>query len=298
MASLYRDPLFHFLAAGLIIFFLLGQLSPSEQDEQIIVDRASLLTFIQYRSRAFEPAAAEALLSSMSDEDRNRLIDDYLQEEALYREAMKLGLDDGDYVIRRRMVQKLEFMAEAAIGERAFTDDELRDHYESNRNDYALPARLTFSHVFLSEENRDEEVLMGEAARLMDELHNAEAQFEDATRYGDRFLFHTNYVDRTRDYVASHLGADATAALFNDETPLNAWSGPFRSKYGAHLVYLTDRKQGSIAPFAEAQTQVEADLRRAALEEERQSIIADVIASYDPLIADDLASTPQNEPQE
>ena len=298
MKLFLRDPLVHFLGAGLVIFIAVAWISPAKKDDQIIVDRAGLLTFIQYRSRAFEPNAAEALLASMSEADRKRLIDDYLQEEALYREAEKLGLDDGDYVIRRRMVQKLEFMAEAAIGERTFSDDELRAFYESNRNDYAEPARLTFSHVYLSKEGRDVDELESEALRLLEDLSAANAKFEDATRFGERFLFHTNYVERTQDYVASQLGGDLTAALLDEQTPLNAWSGPFHSEYGVHVVYLTARAQETVASFDDVRLRIEEDVRRITLKEEQQAVIADIIANYNPVIAEDLQTTLHDEQPE
>ncbi|MGB5266423.1 MAG: hypothetical protein WBN30_07535, partial [Polyangiales bacterium] len=105
----------HFLAAGLGLFVLFGLVNRGDQDfdpNVITVDQEALLTFIQYRIKAFNPDLAEKKLNALSDEELQRLIDDYVREEVLHREAIALGLDDDDYIIRRRLVQKLEFITE------------------------------------------------------------------------------------------------------------------------------------------------------------------------------------------
>ncbi len=79
-------------------------------DSKVIdVDREALLTFVQYRSRAFQPQAAATRLDGMSEEEVERLVRDYVREEALHREALALGMDKNDYVIKRRMIQSIEF---------------------------------------------------------------------------------------------------------------------------------------------------------------------------------------------
>ena len=116
--TILRDPLLHFLAAGLLIFGLFDVLSPDEADQRddlILVDRAALLTFVQYRMRAFEPELAAARLDGLSDLERERLIADYVREEALHREALALGMDSGDYIIKRRLIQKVEFLAQGEL---------------------------------------------------------------------------------------------------------------------------------------------------------------------------------------
>jgi hypothetical protein len=103
-----KEPLVHFLAAGLALFVLFGIVNRDEPDEDpnvVTVDREALLTFVQYRIKAFNPTLAAEKLNSLSEEELQRLIDDYVREEVLHREATALGLDEDDYVIRRRLVQ-------------------------------------------------------------------------------------------------------------------------------------------------------------------------------------------------
>src|SRR5690606_15059644 len=117
VTTLLRQPLLHFLALGVLLFALydwrVGDAPESDASARhIVVTREALLDFIQYRARAFDDAAAVAQLDSMSAEQREALIDEYVREEALYREALALGMEQGDYIIRQRLVQKVEFLLE------------------------------------------------------------------------------------------------------------------------------------------------------------------------------------------
>ena len=104
-----KDPLAHFLALGLGLFLLFGMLNSDVGDpddpNRIRVDRDASLSLIQHRAKTFQPETAEARLQSLSQEQLQLLIDDYVREEALYREALALGLNANDYIIKRRIIQ-------------------------------------------------------------------------------------------------------------------------------------------------------------------------------------------------
>jgi len=270
LVALLRDPLTHFLAAGAALFLVASAVKPAETgDQTIIVDRASLLQHIQYRSKAFEPGAAEALLDGLSAEARDRLIADYVREEALDREARALGLDAGDYVIRQRRVQKAEFLAEAAALTAEPTDEDLNAYYEANKEHYRSPPAATLTHVFFSVKDRPREDAQALARAMLERLEADKAGFDDAPRYGERFLFHRNYVDRTDDYVESQLGAAAAEAVFDPATPLGRWTGPYSSDYGEHLLFVMARAPARLAPLDDIKDLVRADL----VEERRQQAI-------------------------
>src|SRR5215469_2423298 len=112
---LTRDPLVHFLLAGALLFGLYrtihGPDGAAAQDTRtIMVDRSTLLSFMQYESMAFKPEYFRTQLARLSPAQERDLIDRYVREEALFREASSMGLADGDYVIRRRMVQKMLYL--------------------------------------------------------------------------------------------------------------------------------------------------------------------------------------------
>lgn len=280
MSKLLKDPLVHFLAAGVLLFVAGSAVKPAAPAEDtIIVDRAALLQFIQYRSKAFEATTAAAMLDGMSDAARADLVRDYVREEALSREAKALGLDSNDYVIRQRLVQKVEFLAESTAA--AFDEPEEADlaaFYETNRERYISPPSATLTHVFVSTEKKSPEAARAEALAMLTELRAKNAMFNDATAHGDRFLFHKNYVDRTDDYIRSQLGDEAAAAIFDPAAPLNEWRGPYRSQYGEHLIFVASRTPARLPPLDEVRDLAVEDLgedrHRQAIEEAIDGVVA------------------------
>lgn len=280
-AALLKDPLTHFLAIGALLFLFASGAGPAPTDESaIIVDRAALLTHIQFRSKAFAPGAAEAVLDGLSTDARKKLIADYVREEALDREAVALGLDAGDYVIRQRRVQKAEFLAEAAASAPEPETIEVETFYAENSERYRSPPAATLTHVFISAKDRPRSEARSKAAALLGTLKANDAGFEDALRYGERFLFHRNYVERTDDYIGSQLGPVVTTAIFADTSPLDEWQGPFSSDYGEHLIYVTARTPARVAPLVDVADVVRADLREMRRQEAIDEAIAAIVARY------------------
>ncbi len=297
-AKVLRDPLLHFLGAGLALFLGLTVIAPEETEDRIVVDREALVGFVQYRSKAFEPDVAASMLDQMNVEDLRRLTDDYIREEALYREAVKLGFQESDYVIRQRMVQKLEFMAETAASPATPDDAEVAAYFDAHKSDYAIPSGATFTHVFISPDGKDKTALAHAAREMLTQLRAEQASFEDATRYGDRFLFHTNYVERTRAYIHSQLGDKATDTIFAVETPLNEWVGPVYSTHGAHLLYITARTPLRLPSLSEIETTIKEDMMRAKKRAQTDEFINDIVNNYSVSnkLAQPTTRTKQNKP--
>ena len=280
-----REPLIHFLVAGVLVFGVYDWLNPSAGNaadaSTIVVDRERLLTYMQYRSNAFEADLFNEQLDALDAGQRQRLVDDYVREEALYREALALGLDRGDYIMRQRMVQKLEFLIDG-FAQNAVepTAAQLADFYTENRADYVDPSVYTFSHVFFDREARGADAARSAAEALLPQLNEMHAGFNDATRYGDRPLYLRNYVERTRDYVVGHLGEGLVAALDDAVPSERDWIGPFESPYGWHLVMLTERKGARLPPLAEIEPRVRDDYARVALDRARANAIEQLVAGY------------------
>jgi len=280
-----REPLVHFLAAGLGLFVLFGLVNRGDQDSDpnvIMVDQDALLTFIQYRIKAFNPDLAKKKLNALSDEELQRLIDDYVREEVLHREAIALGLDDDDYIIRRRLVQKLEFITEGFAEAGANLDEAaVQRYFDANKADYYVEPYVTFTHVFFQTEDRPREQARTLAEKELQRLNRNGVPFSEAPQHGDRFLYHVNYVERTPDYVGSHFGPPMAKALFELEPNDFVWRGPFDSAYGVHLVLLTTNEPGREPELAELEGRVREDARRARVREETEAAIADVVDAYD-----------------
>lgn len=285
MSKFLREPLVHFLAAGIGLFVLFGIVNrdaPDDDPDVITVDRDALLTFVQYRIKAFNPLLAQKKLDGLTDQELDRMIEDYVREEVLHREALALGLDQDDYVIRRRLVQKLEFITEG-FAESSIAEDDaaVQRYFETHRSDYYVEPFVTFTHVFFETEKTPPEEARAAAETKLSELNRESTPFSDAPKHGDRFLYHVNYVERTPDYVASHFGVPMARAIFELEPNDLVWRGPFDSPYGVHLVLLTTNEPGRDAELAEIEDRVREDWRRSAIREQTDQAISDIIGDYD-----------------
>jgi hypothetical protein len=245
ISRLIRDPLIHFLTIGLALFLAYGWLTPDEiAEDEILISESALLEFIQFRSRQFDEDRAREKLATMPDDERQRMVEDYIREEALYREALALGLNEGDYILKRRLVQKMEYLLSGSTAEDAVPEEAILEAYLAQHAPrYAKPTRHTFTHIFFSQETHGEQA-KGLAADLLSKFSEDQPSFNEAGEYGDLFPYHRNYVDRPADYVASQFGSDWPDFL--DQAPLDKWVGPVRSKLGQHLILITGRNAASV----------------------------------------------------
>jgi hypothetical protein len=285
MRKLFKEPLVHFLVLAIGLFGLHSVVSHDSEDadeKRIVVDRDNLLTFIQYRTKSFEPATAQKQLASLSDDALQKVIDDYVREEALYREAVSLGLDRDDYVIKRRLIQKIDYIARGfAESTGKVTDDDVRSYFEENMDDYYIEPRLTFTHVFISREGRSDQQLKELAENKLAELLANKVSFNDAPAHGERFLYGMNYVERSELFIESHFGTDMAEQLFSLEAGNDNWQGPLLSAHGAHLVMVRDKQEGRMPLLAEVRTRVTSEAQRALSIERTKLATQQIVDSYD-----------------
>lgn len=288
MLPIWREPLLHFLLTGGALFGLYDYLAPAtEMDDTrtIVVNEQKLLTHLQYRSRAFEPEQFRKALANMPSEELSQLARDYIQEEALYREARAMDLGKNDYVARLRLIQQLKFLFHGfADVDQDLSDEELEAYWQAHRDNYRNPTRVTFTHIFFSDRRGDSEARKKAVERL-ERLERDPLPFEQAAAHSDRFLYHTNYVERAHGLVASHFGDPLADAVFALEPDPTVWRGPLRSPYGYHLILLTRRQEETAPSLIELRAQVAGDARDAKVEKRVEVLIEAVAADYRVVVA-------------
>ena len=280
--TILREPISYFLILGLVLYLSYGWLNPdyTTNSRVISVDRDSLMRFIQFRTQSFTDNAGEKL-DSLSSDALADIIRQYIQEEALYRQAMAYGMAKDDYVIKRRMVQKMEFLAEGTRpAVTSLTTSELEAYYKEHREGYKLPAAVTFTHVFFSAERHGDAVdkLAKEALGTLSENR---VRFDQAPNYGDRFPYQLNYVERTQEEVASHFGEEMAQAVFRLQPEKARWQGPIRSEFGVHLVLLTRAEAARIPSLNEVSDQLASELQRSREVERKQNTIDKLIDDFE-----------------
>lgn len=277
---LLKEPLLYFLLAGFALFVLYYSINPEVDDQTIVVDEDSILTFIQYRSKAFSPELAKKRWQAMSLLERKELLRDYYEEELLFREAEGLGLLEDDYIIKRRLVQKMEFIIQSQEQDVAKPEEaQLQAFMENNASDYRVQPFVSFTHVFIpaTENSQDD------AKAVLAKLNENAVAFADAGRFGERFLYHRNYVERTRDYVAAHFGEAFAQKLFSwPETELDGkrWIGPIGSEHGQHLLLVKQRKAAFQPKLSEVLSRVEQDYQRQEQNRQRRLAVDELSSKY------------------
>lgn len=284
LKNLSKEPLLHFLVLAVALFILHDVVSHQDPDanaKKIVVDEQNLLTFVQYRTKSFEPVTAKRQLESFSDAELNKVIEDYVREEALYREAKMLGLDRDDYVIKRRLIQKVDYVARGfAESFNEISDEEIKKYFEENKDYYYISPRVTFTHVYFSNEIHGPQKAQTLAEQERAELNKNGVVFNDASKHGDRFIYGLNYVERTEAYINSHFGTEMTKQIFASEPSGKTWYGPIASDHGQHLVMMTQKQQGRMPSLEEIYPRVAQEAQRAIVAERANQATQQIVDSY------------------
>jgi hypothetical protein len=276
LVRLAREPLVHFALLGAAVFAIDRALAP-EAAPRASGDEAEA----SLRQIVIEPSFVDALARQHVErtgrpptaEQTRGLVADFVREEALYREARALGLDGGDLIVRRRLVQKMEFLVESTTDVPEPTDTDLQAHLAANTERFRQPARTSFAHVFFSRDRRGERT-RDDAARALP-AHRAGA---GSAERGDPFLLGADFAARARRDLEGTFGTSFATAL--DAAPIDVWSEPIESAYGSHLVRVTARTVERVPPLAEIRDAVAASWRAEAREHATAAAIDELVASY------------------
>lgn len=255
MKRLLKEPLLHFLVVGALLFASYGLMNRRDapEAEGIVVAQGKIENLRASFSRVWQRPPSSVELDG--------LIQDYIREEVLAREAKGLGLDRDDTVIRRRLRQKMEFVAGDLAGQGEPSEAELEEFLAKHPDLFRTEPRFTFQQIYLSADRRGDR-LQQDAARLLAELNQAGAK-TDLQKLGDPTLLSPELADVPAVEVTREFGEEFTRQLA--KIPTGRWHGPVISGYGAHLVWMEDRKDGRIPELAEVREQIArewADTRR------------------------------------
>ncbi len=248
MARWLRDPLVVFVLLSVGVFALDGWPAGRETARPVIEITPDAVG--RLRARWIAQWGREP-----TGEELQTLIDEAVDEEVLYREAQRLGLDRDDAIVRRRLAQKLTFLLEDAGDSGPPSQAQVEEYYARHAQRYRRPRRTTFDHVFLSGDGRVDPA--GDAAALLGALRRGGN--DGWQRLGDPFMLARSHPDRSDQEIAGLFGrafADAVAEL-----PVGGWNGPVASTYGVHLVRVNGRTPSRAPALAEVRERVTADLR-------------------------------------
>jgi parvulin-like peptidyl-prolyl isomerase len=237
-----REPLLHFLILGAGLFGVYATVtsSVSTQNNRIVVDETQVLRLAEQFQRTW--------MRPPTRQELQALAEDYVKEEILYREAVVLGLDQDDLVIRRRLRQKMEFLNADLAEPQAPTEAQLQDYLDAHQDRFRRPDRYSFQQVFLNPYRRSGDVKRA-AAELLERLNTDPSLAGNPDSIGDATMLPALLDDVTRQEATKTFGPAFQRHLEN--APIGHWSGPYETSYGVHLVRVTQRKAGELPALAE-----------------------------------------------
>jgi hypothetical protein len=228
--------LFQFLVLGAVLFGLFGMFGKKNEavvPARIVISAARVATLADGFARTWQRRPTEQELQG--------LVEDYIRDEVFYREGRAAGLDRDDVVIRRRVRQKMEFLAED-IAAAEPSEEQLAAYLASHTERFRAQERLSFHHVFLSATRRGS-ALQNDSKQIADALASTRA-VEDAGALGDPFLLGEDFRSISQTDVARTFGQDFAKQLFAVED--ERWQGPIPSSFGLHFVFVDERMPGSL----------------------------------------------------
>ena len=250
LRKLIREPLFHFLLLGAVIFLLAGRVRSGSvgSGDKIVVTQSQIESMVVGFSRTW--------MRPPTQEELQGLVDDFVREEVLYREAKAMGLDQDDVIVRRRMRQKFEFLAEdLAARTGPPTDQELEAYLRQHADKYSEEPSFSFEHIFFSREKRGASA-GAEATAMLARLSGKGAI--DIEKLGDAFLLPSRFEKTSAGETARLFGEKFAKEL--TKTQLGTWAGPLESSYGLHLVRVNARIPEVAPPLANVRESVLRDL--------------------------------------
>jgi parvulin-like peptidyl-prolyl isomerase len=270
LKALLREPLLHFLLLGALLFAVDAWRRPPERvgsGGEIVVTEARVRTLAQNFARTWQrPPTREEL---------DGLVESYVREEVMVREALALGLDRDDAIIRKRLQQKVEFVSDQAAALAAPSDAELEAYMAKNADAFRREPRVTFVQVYLDPARRGA-ALQADAALLRDRLA---ANTIDIKKAGDPLmLLQPRYDDAPKGEVARLFGTEFADELVRQRT--GGWVGPLRSGYGAHLVLVEAVTPGGMPTLDEVKPLVEREWTNARRRELAQEWYATLRSKY------------------
>jgi len=271
----WREPLLHFFILGLAVFGLhaaLDRKPAATVNDPYLVEVSS--ADIEWMRTIFTKRVGR----EPTVQDLRSQVNQLIREQILSREAIAMGLDDGDIGVRRRLVQKMEFLFKdlSALSEPA--EDDLRSYFFKNRHKYETSPRMTFTQVYFSIDTRGVEGAIRAAQTLIK---------EDGDPYrvptiGDASILSPHCTQCSVKEIRNRFGPDFTEDV--KDLGAGSWNGPVKSAYGFHAVYIHERQDTKVPKFYDIIDQIKNDWMSEKREENTRRVYGEMRSRYRVLV--------------
>jgi peptidyl-prolyl cis-trans isomerase C len=272
------EPLVHFVAAGLLLF-LAGEIyDANTRIYRITVTPQHVTQLANKYARQFGSRPDRQTLDALVQRD--------LHDEILYRRGLALELDRDDEIVRRRIVQKMQFLTQDLNAPPDPTEQELRTYYDAHASRYVTPPRVTFSHIYFSDTVGGDAAARARALTALTTLTNSTKR---APERGDPFPDRYDFAAYEPEQVYRLFGHTSLADAVFSAKP-GRWAGPFRSSYGWHLIYIDKRQPAAPAPLPQVRDIVRKDYQEEARDRANEASFANLAQRFTIVRADQVTT--------
>jgi hypothetical protein len=261
----WREPVLHFIFIAALLVFVQAMTDPSTAQRAIVVSEEVL--------RGLRADYVRRNGAGPTQQEEMALVEDHVRNEMLYREALALGLDKGDIVVRRRLIQKMEFLLEDDEPLKEPSDEELETYLLANGSRYRTAAKVAISHVFVSSDRHADP--RGTALGLSEQIVAGRPPAE----LGDPFLRGRELPLYGEATLAGIVGSELAAAAMT--LPVGQWSAPIPSPYGYHLVLVREHQPSRAVSLSEARRRLLRDWRSDERKRANEKALARLRSAYD-----------------
>jgi hypothetical protein len=277
--------LLHFLLLGALIFLVYNQVAgKGSEPGEIYISRGQQENLLNTFGRTWQRPP--------TPQEFQGLLQDRIRQEIAYRESKSMGLDQDDIVIRRRLRQKLELLAEDVASLGVPSEQELQDYLDAHPDDFAVEPRLSLRQVYFSPDRRGPAVTQ-DAIQLLQRIAT-DGPEGDFAQFGDPLPLPTELQDMRESEIARLFGSVFTDALRGLET--GRWVGPVESGFGVHLVYIERREAGHVPDLAEVRETVQREWmsqrRREAVDGMYERLARNYSIEIEPLVDKPVPGSP------
>lgn len=275
------QPVVQFMGIGLLMFLintyvLQADNNGGEQEYEVYLNAGEVKSMQEVWTSKWQRPPTEVEMKGM--------VNQRVEESILFREAVKIGLDKNDDIIRQRLAQKLEFLSNDLARPDSATAKEVQEYFALNVKNYTTPQNITITQLFVDPKKHGAS-LEEEINIRLTKLKGLDAASNTIRKYGDQFLLQDYFPDKSQLELGKLFGREFAGNIFELET--GKWLGPIASEYGAHLVYISNKNPAVIPELETVKELVIEDLQLEKQEKLNKLYIDGILSRYKVIVEEE-----------
>ncbi|MCP4260967.1 MAG: peptidyl-prolyl cis-trans isomerase [Planctomycetes bacterium] len=268
-----KSPLFHIVLfgclLGIILVVVFGRPSAVDDDTRVVVSASDIAQMSAGWMRRWmrEPTPVEL----------RGLVESFVHDEVLYREAVRRGYDKDDSLIRQTMRLKMEYLGEAQAQKVEPSLEEMQAYYAMRKERYRVPATASFVHIYFNQDKRGDKTEM-DAKQTLERVITDNSEVGELSDYGDRFMLKDHYVGQDELQIRKDFGENFAQQIVS-LTP-GTWQGPILSGYGFHLVKVYERQEAYLPEIKEIEYKIRNDMDFENRKAAKQLFYTEILRNY------------------